>query len=413
MSLNQIKLRKTPILKDPLIYKLKDINKSKKKNINKTSLLFHIKKDINTRKKEKEYKLLIKNYSDLKHEIYLKDKEEEKRLREKDEEKELGYFFKKFNNKLNQFKRNFHKKGNVNLNLSKNGIVTKSKNNYNIRVNSVLYKIWSRFNEGFNGDKDYKKFINAIDNLTEKNKSFSNNINNRKKIFNLKFVENNNKNNSNNNLFIYRNIFLKNIIRKNGLNSASIINKKKYIQNNENISSININGKLTSSTVINNMKNKKEIFENISTNISNKNKHSLLRIKKINKMHINSSTSKFNKNKIIYRNNTPKKKNVHSVINSPIFTIKIIYIINRYNKIKTESKQKKKKYIENNILTYDKIDSIIGTKEDLLMFLLKRKFLENKFPSKKYKKIEINKKETFIKKMKYDIEILDKPFDAK
>ena len=128
---------------------------------------------------------------------------------------------------------------------------------------------------------------------------------------------------------------------------------------------------------------------------------------------MNSSSSKIKSKKIIYKLNSAKKRSAHSVKNMPMYTLKISDLVHRYNKIKNDTNIQRSKYLDNNYLTYDKMNSIIETKEDLLMFVLKRKFLENKFPPKKHLKIKENKRNNFIKKIKSDVDFLDKPFDLK
>ena len=141
--------------------------------------------------------------------------------------------------------------------------------------------------------------------------------------------------------------------------------------------------------------NKNEIKKNLLNKYNNRNISILSdKIKKIKKVHIKSSTSKNYSNKNFCRYNSTKKRVQH-------------------NKIKDEAKIERIKYLENDFFIKDKINSIIETKEDLLMFKLKRKFFENSFPHKKHIILKENKKDTFVKKIVNYVEYLDKPFEIK
>ena len=65
----------------------------------------------------------------------------------------------------------------------------------------------------------------------------------------------------------------------------------------------------------------------------------------------------------------------------------------------------KKNYREKHFSTYKEIDHLLEVKEDMLMFLLKQKFLNSKFRPKPIK-ITKDKKE-FINKMKDYVEMLE------
>ena len=160
--------------------------------------------------------------------------------------------------------------------------------------------------------------------------------------------------------------------------------------------------------------NQNEIKKNVLNKYNNRNISILSdKIKKIKKVHIKSSTSKNYSNKNFCRYNSTKKRVQHTVKNLPLFTIEIKDLVKRYNKIKDEAKIERIKYLENDVFIQDKINSIIETKEDLLMFKLKRKFFENNFPHKKHIILKENKKDTFVKKLVNYVEYLDKPFEIK
>ena len=397
-------------LKEAFKQRLKERNKSAfRNNNNKTCLLLHIKKDLNSYKSEKEYKKLMKNYSELKHKMYLKEKEEEKELQQKEEQKEIGYYFKKFNNKMNQFKRNIHKTRFTNLNQQyKKGIVTRSKNAYNKKVNSVIYKVSCRFYDGFKGKKDYKQFMIDGNCSTEKSNSFINN--------DTKLKKSNSNNNITNNLTKYRNSLAKTQKKRKRLQSVKTVRSNNL---SETMASTNINVNLNSSTtVIFNTRIKNENFEKRNyKNLDDKNKYNLIKNKNRKKMSIHSSLSKISnniKNNNNYTKNSPKKKIKHHTIkNYSPFSVNIKDIVNQYNKIKKNTKKTKDKFLDYKICNKDRIDSLIETKEDLLMFLLKRKFLEKYIPPKKIKKREEKTKECFINKMRNCLEFMDSHFDPK
>jgi hypothetical protein len=88
---------------------------NKKENKNKyISLIIHNKKDINSYIKEKKYEDSIKNYLDLKHKIFLKEKKEEKRLKAEEDKKQTQFNFSKI--VINKFKRDKHKIRKIYLN---------------------------------------------------------------------------------------------------------------------------------------------------------------------------------------------------------------------------------------------------------------------------------------------------------
>jgi len=59
-------------------------------------------------------------------------------------------------------------------------------------------------------------------------------------------------------------------------------------------------------------------------------------------------------------------------------------------------------------MTFREIDKVIKIKEDLLVFLLQRKFLNNQFPIKATKRP--NKKKIFIKKFKDNVDSIDRRY---
>ena len=91
--------------------------------------------------------------------------------------------------------------------------------------------------------------------------------------------------------------------------------------------------------------------------------------------------------------------------NLPLYTTKIGDLIKEYNRIKKSSKKLKLNYKEKHFSTYEEIDNIIKTKADMLMFLLKQKFFNCRFPQKIIK--APNPKIMFLNKMKEYIDLIE------
>ena len=111
-------------------------------------------------------------------------------------------------------------------------------------------------------------------------------------------------------------------------------------------------------------------------------------------------------NKNLLRSATSSKdKSYLKVINKPIYTTNINDLIYEYDRIKKNIKKLRKNYKEKHFSTYKEIDHLMEIKEDMLMFLLKQKFLNSKFRPKPIK-ITKNKNE-FMNKMKDYVDMLE------
>lgn len=95
------------------------------------------------------------------------------------------------------------------------------------------------------------------------------------------------------------------------------------------------------------------------------------------------------------------KKNI-KVKNLPLYTTKITDLIKEFNRIKNNSKKLKINYKEKHFSSYEEIENIVKIKEDMLMFLLKQKYFNCKFPQKIVK--PPNYKKIFVEKMKDYVE---------
>lgn len=140
-----------------------------------------------------------------------------------------------------------------------------------------------------------------------------------------------------------------------------------------------------------NLKNKLYYRPRSCINKNSKNKKDL---------NIFSNDKNFNKN-----NSCINRRSYLKVKNLPLYTTKIADLIKEYNRIKKNSKKLKINYKEKHFSTYKEIDNIIKTKEDMLMFLLKQKYFNCKFPQKKIK--PINHKSSFSNKMKQCIDLIE------
>jgi len=245
---------------------------------------------------------------------------------------------------------------------------------YKIRVNTSVNK---------NLD-DIQNKINNIDNLVEKTKTINNYSEGRKyiNIYN-NYKEREKEKNKNNTLY-----------------SNKTKNESKYIFNTTNNSASKYNNE--DDKIINN-KFKKRAFSH------SRNRNFYLN-QNLNSDSSNNNNTIFNTNKIM--NKTPVrsafKRSSNKVKNLPLYTTTIEDILNEYDRIKRKSKLTKIHYRETHLMTYREIDDVVKIKEDLLVFLLKQKFFNNKFPLKKTK--IPNKRKIFIKKLKDNVDVLDRRY---
>ena len=145
---------------------------------------------------------------------------------------------------------------------------------------------------------------------------------------------------------------------------------------------------------------KKTNFENNSSTIPKSNFHNI-KFKKNFKFNDSSIINK----KLQRCSSSIKRKSFLKVKNLPIYMTNINDFINEYNRIKRNIKKLKKNYEERHFTTFKEIDRLLKTKEDMLMFLLKQKFLNSKLKPKPSKD-NINKKE-FINKIKDYVDLIE------
>ena len=141
-------------------------------------------------------------------------------------------------------------------------------------------------------------------------------------------------------------------------------------------------------------------------NLNSKNKlsrpKSCINIQSKKKTEFNWMNSDKNRKK---NNSCINRKSYLKVKNLPLYTTKIGDLIKEYHRIKKNSKKLKINYKEKHFSTYEEIDNIIKTKEDMLMFLLKQKYFNCKFPQKIVK--APNPKLLFLDKIKEDIDLIE------
>lgn len=116
------------------------------------------------------------------------------------------------------------------------------------------------------------------------------------------------------------------------------------------------------------------------------------------------SGDKINKKK--YKNNSVDKKSRIKVKNLPLYTTKISDLIKEYNRIRRNTKKLKINYKEMHFSTFEEIDNIVKAKEDMLMFLLKQKYFNCRFPQKTVK--THNSKMNFVNRIKEYVDLTEK-----
>ena len=125
-----------------------------------------------------------------------------------------------------------------------------------------------------------------------------------------------------------------------------------------------------------------------------------------------NNITKDKQNPKYWNNNNKRVKTAGSrntkVINKPLYIAKISDFVKEYKRIKSVSKKSKKRMEERHFTTMENIEKISKIKEELLMFILKMKYLHCAFPQKKTK--AVSKKELFMRKLKNHLEVIDNPY---
>lgn len=413
---------------------------------------------------ENEFRFAIEDYQKLKHNIYTfdwklnEDKKRDNKIKTKNFPRDK-INFSNLQEMLTEFIRNKNKH-NDNMNTiikSKIKLDNVNRSLRENRINSILSKVSLHFNKvktkvnlGKNdiesSEHNYKKLIeilnesrrklqkSTINNSSKKSMSSSKkimsldvkSIDNMEKLKNRKF-----KNNSNFNVNITGNKKLDDLQNKinnidNIVENTTTINTYSEGRNNFNIYN-NYKGKenyqkkhnTIGSNEINN--NNKNIFDTTNNsnsnfnfeddkNINNKFMKRAFSHSRNRNAYLNQNfNSDSNNNKMM--NKTPVRsafKRSCKVKNLPLYTTTIEDILNEYYRIKKKSKLTKIHYRETHLMTYREIDKAVKIKEDLLIFLLKQKFLNNQFPLKNTKRP--NRKKIFVNKFKDDVDFIDRRY---
>ena len=305
------------------------------------------------------------------------------------------YHYKKLISILNKSRKKFKKNNNDSSAKKSKSLDIKSIDTIE-KLKNRKYRISSNLNVNTSVNKNVDNIqnkINNIDNLVEKTRTINNYSEGRKyiQIYNNYKEKEKEKEKYKNNSICSNKIKIK---IKNKNKSKYIIdttNNSNSKYNNEDEK--NINNRFMK-TPFSHSRNINSYFnQNFNSDSSNNNNNTIL-----------------NTNKII--NKTPVrsafKRSSNKVKNLPLYTTTIEDILNEYDRIKKKSKLTKIHYRETHLMTYREIDKVVKIKEDLLVFLLQQKFLNNQFPLKRTKKP--NKRKLFIKKLKDNVDSIDRRY---
>ena len=268
-------------------------------------------------------------------------------------------------NSKEHYKSNFiNEEKKYKLNSNRN-----SNKNFNIKKRIIKNKING---SNYNNNKNFSRHISTEFNLNTNNIYFSS------------FNKNKNKSNKRNNLFLKT---FKNIDKNN--KKYSLYNSKKNIFNQtegSNKNDFNLNKKYS----FNNIKASSRMTTITKTNNKSTNYNTISNFININK------------------NNKNRLKSC-KVKYMPLYTAKITDFVNNYNRIKNTNKVTKLKRKENHWSTYADIEKDFNIKEEMMMFLLKDKYINSQFPQKRVKKP--NQRKLFVKNLTEKLEILENPFN--
>ena len=389
-------------------YKEKSENSKNKSKIQKPEKIF--KKNINYIIQKSEFDEAFNKYLALKKITYFKELKEEK-----EPKKEITF------DKLNITVDNFARTRNISNNYNiKNGVVSKANKLQKLKIDSTFEKIWKKitpksyekYNNEYNFSIDKNKIIlRKINKEKEKINSMINlGINSFKNMFGDKIFSETNKNIIENKprkdplIFMIR----RNTIKKNNLstnNIKSIKSKKSFFNKTLKIFEDNKIKILKRSSYFRN--DIKEMKETRNIDLS-RNRSRTIKIKRINKIENDNrpnselkeinyfEKAKFkntNKEKSLQERFSRNKNNSYSMLNSGNQKSELY---KKYNDIIKTTKQMRLKYLDNNIIPLNQVDSITKIREELMMNIIKMKYLSiNK--NKPIKKIVKRKKQNDFK----------------
>ena len=368
-------------------YKEKSENSKNKSKIQKPEKIF--KNNINYIIQKSEFDEAFNKYLTLKKITYFKELKEEK-----EPKKEIT--FDKLNITVDNFARTRNFSNNFNI---KNGIVSKVNKLQKLKIDSTFEKIWKKitpksyekYNIDYNFSLDKNKMIlRKIKKEKEKINSMINlGINSFKNMFGDELFSESKKNIIENKprkdpflILIRRNIIKKNNLSTN--NIKSIKSKKSFFNKTlKNFENNKIKILKRASYFRNDMKEMKDI-RNIDLS---RNRSRTIKIKRINEIkndnrphselkEINyfekTKFTKANKEKSLQERFSRNKNNSYSILNSDNQKSELF---KKYNNIIKTTKQMRLKYLDNNIIPLNQVDEITKIREELMMNIIKMKYL--------------------------------------
>ena len=384
------------ILKHLIKKKYKEKSENSKNKPKKEKPDKNFKDNINYIIQKNEFDEAFNKYLELKKITYFKELKEEK-----EPKKEIT--FNKLNITLDNFARSRNSK---NFNI-KSGIVSKVNKLQNLKIETTFGKIWKKITP-----KSYEKYNNEYNYSLDKNKIILRKINEEKEKINsmVNLGINSFKNMFGDKIFCETNKDIGNKPGKPGKDPFLILIRRNTIKNN-NLSTNNIKsvknkksffGKALknfedykmkilrrSSYIRNDMKernddlprNRSRTMKIKRIYINKNNDQPNSELKKINSF-IKTKFRRTNKEKSLQHKFSRNKNNSHSLLNSENQKSELF---KKYNDIIKTTNQMRLKYLDNNIIPVNQVDSIMKVREELMMNVIKMKYLsiDKKTPMKK------------------------------
>ena len=276
-------------------------------------------------------------------------------------------------------------------------------NNYENSINEKIITNITETDKTINNSNNYTRFIKRAKELNAKNKLIKRintlptqyikenicpNLKNEKLILNISEVSSYNKKKK-------KNLFLK--------SSKNLISNQYYNFMNTNDFSPKLYKHLgsTKNFRFTDIINKEPPLKTLSILSANNSKTSNKQMKNFQTIPFYDDTE----------GNKKRRAKSSKVRNKPMYLAKISDFVKKYNDIKDKIKTVKIKRKENHLLAYSDIEKAYDIKEEMLMFLLKDKYLNSQFPKKAI--VKPNKRKMFLKNLLEKIDILENPFSSK
>ena len=365
--------------------KAKDIIKiGEKNNKEKTISKF----DVNKVLKKREFERIFNRYLYIKRKTYFREVKESKKKRE--------FKFDKLNYDLNKYTRNI-----INPDYKiENGIVSKTNILHDLNIDLTFEKIWTKlssknyekFNEKLNYSKDKSDIIFRRIKKDERKCDSARNIRMKeiKKLFGDKiFDEKSEEKKIDNDPFVIllqRKISKKENNTKNNINSTRngiLFSSQKLSNDFKNVKNLLLKRKTISLKNI----DAKKFFDNIQSKSDNRNISLTAKntyIKENNKKII-SDLNDFNTNKkaankkLFEKKLFNKKHSRNKIIGVTSFNSENnkTNFIQEYKQIMKSNKKLKLNYLKNHLIPFNQVDSIMKTREEMLMCYLMIKYKNN------------------------------------